>query len=230
MDQPKQRGRPKDEQLTARRCEEILDAAAKMFARRGYPSTDVQLVADELGIGKGTIYRYFPTKRELFLGAVDRGMRRLLEQIHSVPADLDPLEQMAGAIRAYLSFYDANPEFVELLIQERAEFKDRAKPTYFEYRDAGGARWRSLLEGLMAVGCIRRMPVQRIMDVVGNLLYGTMFTNYFAGRQKSLEEQAQELLDIVFRGILKSPADEAGRALPDAEADPGERAGAACDR
>ncbi len=46
------------------------------------------------------------------------------------------------------------------------------------------------------------MPVERITNVVGNLIYGTMFTNYFIGQAKPVEEQAEEILDIVFRGIL----------------------------
>ena len=33
------------------------------------------------------------------------------------------------------------------------------------------------------------MPVERVIDVLGDLLYGTMFTNYFAGRDKHYREQ-----------------------------------------
>ena len=49
------------------------------------------------------------------------------------------------------------------------------------------------------------MPVERITDVVRDLLYGTMFTNYFAGSTRSVDDQAEDILDIVFHGIL-SPA------------------------
>lgn len=209
----KQRGRPKDKQLTARRREEILDVAARIFAERGFPGTDVQEVADELAVGKGTIYRYFPTKRELFLAAVDRGMRQLRVQVDVSVADVDdPLERIAQAVRAYLAFFDANPAFVELLIQERAEFKDRKKPTYFEHRDADVGSWQKLLLELVSEGRVRDAPVQRITDVLGDLLYGTMFTNYFAGRRKSFEQQAQDVLDIVFHGILADKERASGRA------------------
>ncbi|RMF93677.1 MAG: TetR/AcrR family transcriptional regulator [Nitrospinota bacterium] len=199
----KRPGRPKDKALIARRCEEILDAAAQIFAAQGYRNTDVQLVADRLNIGKGTVYRYFPSKRNLFLAAVDRGMRRLRTQIETCTANIaDPLERIVRAISAYLTFFDTHPEFVELIIQERAEFKDRAKPTYFEHRDANVGPWQELFRELMRAGRVREMPVERITDVLGNLLYGTMFTNYFAGRQKPFEVQAQDILDIVFYGIL----------------------------
>ena len=195
-------GRPKDEQLGARRTEEILDVAARVFAARGYPSTDVQVVADEVGVGKGTIYRYFPTKRDLFLAAVDRGMRRLTAHTDASMTAEDPLEQLEQAVRAYLSFFEANSEFVELLIQERAEFRDRPKPTYFEYCDANVGKFKTIVQRVIAEGRIRNLPVDSITNVVGDLMYGTMFTNYFARRQRSLEEQADDILDIVQNGLL----------------------------
>ena len=58
---------------------QILQVAARIFAKRGYRNTDVQEIADELGIGKATIYRAFGTKEELFFATVDNGMSRLNE-------------------------------------------------------------------------------------------------------------------------------------------------------
>ncbi len=200
---PRRRGRPRDASLAARRSEEILTVATRLFAERGYPCLDVQVAADALGVGKGTIYRYFPTKRELFLAAVDRAMRLLREHVDAAAADeREPLAQITRAVRAYLEFFDKHPEFVELLIQERAEFKDRKKPTYFAHREANIVRWQELTRALIAQGLMRRMPAERITDVVGNLLYGTMFTNFFGGRAKDIAAQAEELLDVVFNGIL----------------------------
>lgn len=201
------RGRPADDKLAARRQEQILAAAARFFAGATYATADVQLLADQLGVGKGTIYRYFPSKRELFLAAVDRGMRRLHESVEAawLKAD-DPLEQIALAIRAYLAYFDDHPEFVELLIQERAVFRDRAKPTYFQHRDARVDIWRQRFRDLMAVGRVRQMSAERITDVLSSLVYGTMFINYFTGRTKSFEDQAEEMLDVVNNGILAGTA------------------------
>lgn len=197
------RGRPKDDELIGRRHEEILDAAARLFARVGYPSTDMQVLADELGVGKGTIYRYFPSKEELFLAAVDRGMQRLRDNVNAEAARVsDPLEQVASAIRSYLAFFDANPDIVELLIQERAEFKDRKKPTYFEHRDANIGRWLDLFRGLIASGRMRAAPPEEFTETISDLLYGTIFTNHFAGRRESLEVQARRILDTLFLGML----------------------------
>src|SRR5258708_39125249 len=91
-------GRPKDETLKPRREEEILDAAAKLFAERGYSNTDTQDLADAIQVGKGTLYRYFASKQLLFLAAVDRAMHRLRERIESsIGQTADPLVRVEQA-------------------------------------------------------------------------------------------------------------------------------------
>jgi AcrR family transcriptional regulator len=195
--------RPTTESLPATRREEILDAAALLFAKHGYAETDTQLLADKLGVGKGTLYRYFRSKEALFLAAVDRVMCDLCRRIDaSISTIADPLDQIAEAIRAYLAYCANHPECVELLMQERAQFKDRKKPTYFEHREANVERWHALYRGLIAEGRIRDMPVARITDVMSDLVYGTMFTNYFTGARKPPAAQARDILDVVFHGIL----------------------------
>lgn len=196
-------GRPRNGGLTAHRQEEIAAAATCVFAGRGYRETDVQVIADRLGVGKGTIYRYFPTKRDLFLATVDRGMRLLRTEIERRTADVDdPLDRIAEAVRGYLAFFDRHHDLVELLIQERAEFKNRKKPTYFAHRDASIGPWRQLFRDLIAQGRVRNTRVESITDVLSDALYGTIFTNYFSARRKSLERQGQDVLDVFFFGIL----------------------------
>jgi AcrR family transcriptional regulator len=203
-----------DEDVLARK-EEILRTATELFAEHGFSDAITQSLADRLGVGKGTIYRHFPSKRELFLAAADRVMVKMQEQIlASIAGVEDGLEQVARGMMAFLSFFAAHPEYVELLIQERAQFKDRKRPTYFEHREVNVQRWRKLYGRLIAEGRVRDIPVERITDVVGNLIYGTMFTNFFTGQAKPVEQQAQEILDVVFRGILterergRFPADQ----------------------
>ena len=196
-------GRPVDPDLAARRHEEILDAAAELFAKHGYSETDTQVLADKLGVGKGTLYRYFPSKRDLFLAAVDRVIRRLVERIESRIAGIDdPLERIKQAVHSYLAFFAENPEYVELLILERAQFRDRKKPTYFRHREANVEKWRVMYRALIGARRVRQMPVERITDVISQLLYGTIFVNFFAGLRRPSDEQANDILDVVFNGIL----------------------------
>ena len=178
----------------------------------GYAGTDTQFLADELQVGKGTLYRYFDNKEELFMSAVEFVLQQMQERIdaaHAFVAD-DPLEQLRKVIVAYVTFFAEHPEFVEMMIQERALFKDRGQPAYFRHRQRHGEHWREIYRRLMADGRVRAMPPERITTVRGDLLYGTMFANYFARRDQTPAEQVEAILDIVWKGILT----ESERAKP----------------
>src|SRR3989304_2961360 len=90
--------------IKTRREEEILETASKYFSECGYSEADTQTLADRLGVGKGTIYRYFPSKRELFLAAVDRSMQQLHEIVTDAIVGIeDPFDKIIKAIQAYLN-------------------------------------------------------------------------------------------------------------------------------
>lgn len=210
MNAPPGPGRPKDDTLVERRRAAILRHAIHHFARAGYAKADLDAIAADVGCAKGTLYRYFQHKQDLFQNAVDAVMHGLLEATSRETRE-DPVEQLEDGVRAYLRYFDEHPEYVELLILERAEFRDRRKPTYFEHRDANAGRWRERLSQMMDSGRLRRMPPERALDVIGNLLYGTIFTNYFAGRTGSLELQVEDVLDVLFHGLLSPHAAERRR-------------------
>jgi AcrR family transcriptional regulator len=73
----------------ARRDQEVLDAATKVFHSRGYADASVQHIADELGILKGSLYHYIDSKEDLLF--------RLLDETHNeVQAILDEVAAMDG--------------------------------------------------------------------------------------------------------------------------------------
>ena len=212
MPTPRRPGRPVDHDLHDRRRGEILAAAAGHFAEHGYAGADTQELADTLGIAKGTVFRYFPTKRGLFAACLEAALVRLAAAIDAAAAAVDdPLDKLCRAMRAYLAFFDANPHVVELLIVERAEFKRRAS-TYFDNSDRPGAEeaWRDLLRGLVAAGRLRPQPVDRILDFLGDLLYGTVFSHHMSGRRRSLTARFPALLDTVLHAIA-SPTERRRR-------------------
>jgi AcrR family transcriptional regulator len=191
-----------DEAMLAFR-EEILDTATVLFAEQGFSDAVTQALAAKLQVGKGTIYRHFPSKRELFLAAADRVMRKLQDRVEAnIMGITDGFERITKAVAAFLAFFAEHPQYVELLIQERAYFKDRQRPTYFEHREINIERWRQVYRELIASGRVCEMPVENITDVVSNMLYGIMVTNFFNGQAKASDIQARELLDVVFHGIL----------------------------
>ena len=189
----------------------ILETAARLFAERGYSECDMERVSDALGLAKGTLYLYFPGKQELFLACVDWGMaemeRIVLEAAQSDPC---PLRGIARSIRAYLEFFDQNPHCVELLIQERAMFRDRKRGAYFEHRDEMRIHFRQIYSALMERGTFRSdMPVERLLDTIGALLYGTMIFTNSIGRTISLDEQYVSLMNTAFGGLVTPEGREA---------------------
>jgi AcrR family transcriptional regulator len=194
------------EEANLARREEILETATALFAEQGFSDAVTQALAERLGVGKGTIYRHFPSKRALFLAATDRVMRRLQECVSANVAGIqDGLVRIERGIATFLQFFADHPSFVELLIQERAYFKDRKRPTYFEHREINIQRWRQLYRDLMTAGRLREMPVERITTVLSNVLYGIMVTNFFNGQPAPADVQAREILDVVFLGVLSEP-------------------------
>jgi AcrR family transcriptional regulator len=194
------------EEANLARREEILETATALFAEQGFSDAVTQALAERLGVGKGTIYRHFPSKRALFLAATDRVMRKMQETISARVLGIeDGLERIERGIATFLQFFADHPSFVELLIQERAYFKDRKRPTYFEHREVNIQRWKQLYRDLMMAGRLREMPVERITTVISNVLYGIMVTNFFNGQPAPAEVQAREILDIIFLGVLSEP-------------------------
>lgn len=192
------------ERRKAQRRQEIVRAATLLFAKLGYAACEMDRVARELGIAKGTLYLYFNGKQELFLACVDQGMLDLqaaLEQV--VVPDNEPFRRIEMSIWQFLNFFDENPQHIELLIQERAIFRDRPQPTFFVHRDARRSRWRDFYQQLIDSGRIRNdVAIDDLLDSIGNLLYGTMFTNYFVGRSVPLCQQYEAVVKFTFRGIL----------------------------
>ncbi|MBX3074663.1 TetR/AcrR family transcriptional regulator [Candidatus Obscuribacterales bacterium] len=196
-------GRPRNLELTSQRQEEILATATEVFADRGYASTDVQEIADRLGIAKGTVYHYFPSKEQLFLASVDRGMAGLSRAINEgFDPKTDPIKQIAQAIRAFLQYFDTNADVIELIVQERAEFRDRKKPTYLEHRERNVRPWNELFEALSLNGRFKPINAEQVTQTISNLLYGTIFTTYFARHGQSFESLSNQVLKLVFAGIL----------------------------
>jgi len=84
------------------RREELLEAAERVFATRGYHGTPTTEIAKAAGISQAYLFRLFPTKLELFLACVDRCFQRTGELFHEAAAQAradgaDPLEAMGLA-------------------------------------------------------------------------------------------------------------------------------------
>ena len=104
---------------------EILDAALALFLEQGEDKVTVEMIADKVGIGKGTIYKHFETKNEIYLLLMIRYEEELAEIFREI-RETDEKERLA---REYFRFRISDPK--RYLLFDRLEhkvIKDHAVP------------------------------------------------------------------------------------------------------
>lgn len=89
-----------------RREQEILDTALSLFLQHGEDSVTVEMIADEVGIGKGTIYKHFKSKAEIFLRLMLDYEQDLAELLHSEIIERDK----AALPKEYFAFRMSDPD------------------------------------------------------------------------------------------------------------------------
>jgi AcrR family transcriptional regulator len=93
------------------RREQIVDIGAKQFATQPYARVRMADVATQAGISRALVYRYFPTKRDLFAAVYRRASERLLEASEQVPS-MALAEQIRAGLEAHLDFFLENARTV----------------------------------------------------------------------------------------------------------------------
>ena len=185
----------------------ILRHATEVFATEGFANTDVQAIADKAGVGKGTVYRYFGNKSDLFLACAEYGMKRLEDHIYSA---IDGVDGAIAVVRrmasAYGQFFQDNPQIVEILIQERAAFRGSIPDTHLVYRRKNQGVLDDVLKRGIKAGEIRKINVRGAGDALANALYGTVVCGCLEGSSRNLRRMAEQAVDIFLNGILCQPA------------------------
>lgn len=116
-------GRPVDHELAARRRADLIDAAIEVFAEIGYAKAGVVDITDRAGLGKGTFYQYFDSKRAVFDGAIDTVVERVTTLIMASAgsvkiATAEGLEDGIRAVAAGLfAMIDKTPGSVQVLME-----------------------------------------------------------------------------------------------------------------
>src|SRR5213592_1907800 len=94
----------------------MLDVAARLFGTQHFHEVRMDDVATEAGVGKGTIYRYFEDKDELYLALLERAGRQLDGRIHAaVESAAGPQQKLEDLAAAVLAFFDEQPHVASLI-------------------------------------------------------------------------------------------------------------------
>jgi TetR/AcrR family transcriptional regulator, cholesterol catabolism regulator len=111
-----------------RRADAIIDAAANVFAERGYHGTSTQAIADVLGLRQASLYYYFPSKEAALELVCERGVDGFVESAEAILAGAGtPLEKLAALIAAHLAPNASKRNYVKVFINERRYLPDASR-------------------------------------------------------------------------------------------------------
>jgi len=114
------------QRLAEFRCSEILAAASSVFAAQGFESATVDDIAAAAGVAKGTLYLYYPSKRDIYWAV----LRDRLLELHALLTErLGAARSVREVIRAFvdtkITYYDTHRDFFRIV---HAEFGSAAQP------------------------------------------------------------------------------------------------------
>ena len=178
---------------------ELLAAARKVFASRGFAATSLETVVSICGVTKGALYHHFDGKRDLFRAVFEEEQRRLATIVaEAYTHKADPWSGFIAGCRAFLG------EALDPAVQQIV-FLDAPGVLGWEVMheletDYGLTLIKDGLSRLMTAGRIRRRPV----DPLAHLLFGALTEGALFVARASDREAARRRVVREFEGLLRT--------------------------
>lgn len=165
----------------------IERAAFALFEEQGFDETTMEQIAEAVGVGRRTLFRYFPSKNDIPWGQFDDSLRNFAEHLAGVPATVPVAEAVHRCVVAFNDF-DA-----ESLPQHRIRMRLILETPALQAHSAlRYAAWRAVIEDFVA----RRLGVgtdEIVPRLAGHVSLALAVTSY----EQWLLEPASELTDIL---------------------------------
>jgi len=191
----------------ARTRRRLLDAAASVFAQQGYHAPRISDIVRAAGVGQGTFYRHFDSKRAVLDALFDRLLADLLAEFRPLSEHLpdnQPSYRAASlaVVGRLAEVIQAQRELVLVLLRQGpsidADFEAKLAGTYDRFAQIA----QFYLEHAIASGFARRCdPVVVSQALLGMAL--RMVDNWLADRlgDRTVEQVVEELIDFAFSGF-----------------------------
>jgi AcrR family transcriptional regulator len=193
-----------------KRRRELLDAATSVFERRGYWAASVSEIIEAAGVARGSFYRYFRSKQEIFVAIVDRFREEemlLVQKLDHLPASAQTgnfQTRVRAGILSWLEFYHRNLSAAKIVVQDANMIDPAAARKREDLRLAVRAAIVRMIVHRQEAGLYHR----RISpDLTAHFLLG-MFdeiaANYLDKARKSeLPTLADQFVDFELNGLLR---------------------------
>jgi TetR/AcrR family fatty acid metabolism transcriptional regulator len=188
----------------ADRRQELLDAAVRVFARKGFRAARVDDIAEEAGAAHGLLYHYFRSKDEV-LDTIFRETWRLLvtdtERIETSGAPLR--EQLRRFARIYLGSWLVTPELIGVLVREIAR-----SPHVGETVDEIGGVFQALARMIEAArergevrpDCDATLAAWAVYGALEEILTGWVL-GQLPGEEEDVERAVATVVDVASAGL-----------------------------
>ena len=201
-------GRKPSRKLEATR-ERILNAAAKVFSRKGYQLALLSDIAAEAGIHVTALYYHFDSKEHLVEEMLNRLARSVASRVNAAVGALDEdasfKDRILAAARAQMSAMLSETDYIKAHSRVLYQVPDDVRRRHFTILRVGYNLWRSLVNDAWLRGEIRR---DLDTGVTTQLLMGCInwSQEWYKPGRLSPEEIAERAVDLVFDGMAPRPA------------------------
>ena len=191
----------------------ILEAAEELLAEKGYHEMSIDEIAARVGVSKGTVYLHFPSKEELVLAQLERGMRRFIQSADVVlTSAASPSEKLRSLIELIYgqTFRERSQFFTS--IQENAELRNRLmdrKREFHEQWEALSQRVTQAFDDGKAQGEFdATIPTPLLVSMFWSLLSPHTYERVIEQEQMSIEEMVSHLSRFFFKGLAADGSQE----------------------
>jgi len=193
------KGIPLTEEEIERRRHEIFQSSVALIFQQGFAATSMQEIAHAAGVGKSTLYDYFPTKDHVLLFVFEEELEMLQEQAEDIAAQDIPVQEKLGKIlETHLDFLIRNKDFNREISLQAFRLEQLGQRRILKKRYAYQDLLRSILEQGVKEGVFRpvnpRLSVRLLISMVEVLVYTTRPTG-------TPQEMLSDALDIFMNGI-----------------------------
>jgi TetR/AcrR family transcriptional regulator, fatty acid metabolism regulator protein len=183
--------------------QQIIEAAVRIFARKGYYNSRVSDIAREAGMAAGTIYLYFKTKDDILVTLFrDKMAQFVAASRKAVAEEPDAVAKLRRLIHLHFEMLEENPELAEVMQVEQRQGQKFFRGASAQEISAYFALIGSVLEEGVAQRQLRPgLPVK----VATKALFGAMdqmATSWVLGKRGyRLTDTAESVADIFLRGV-----------------------------
>ncbi|MFQ5641287.1 MAG: TetR/AcrR family transcriptional regulator [bacterium] len=197
---------PRKEREKLYRRREILLAALKVFAEKGYEHANVEEIAETAEFSKGALYNYFANKEEMFIALLDEGFadfeRIVMEGFDN---DLPLREKIKRFTSGALEYFEQNPDYLTLIFKENLQLKIKLVSSF---RERFAHKRQKLVDIMMAPlqeaikrGAIRNIDATQLVEVFWNIIFAFLLHSRCSENKARIADDVDAILTIFFDGI-----------------------------